>query len=118
MDCINGLISALNDGRNEKECYKLLFITQYKSYYLVAAVNNDGVVHNIVDETGAIPEGFEVNWRALSLIAHDLGLTTIPEEVLYHFVTSINHELLMKDKNTDLDAFWKDVILENLKNDY
>lgn len=112
MQQIHRLLEALNDGRKQKEKYHLLLTTQTENYTIIAAINNENVVHNVVDEFGQIPDNFCVNWRSMSLIAHDLGYANkkLPYHILHHFTSSINAELDLKNK--DIEAFWNELFKE------
>lgn len=66
------LLNLLNDGK-KKDLFQPKSYTQINQYIVLIAENKDyGMVGNILDLDGNIPNGFCVNWRNLSIIKEEL----------------------------------------------
>lgn len=110
---INSLVRLLNDGRKEKEQYKLISVDDLPDdLILLTVTDGKDYLINIVDQDGNVPNGYTVNWRTASHVIHEYG-NKIPEMLVRIRITELNKQMLDKGQfREQIEQFWNNIFKE------
>lgn len=110
---INNLVRLLNDGRKEKEQYKLISVDDLPdNLILLTVTDHKEFLINTVDHNGNIPDGYTVNWRTVSHVIQEYG-NKIPEILVRIRITELNKQMLDKGQSWDqIERFWNNIFKE------